>query len=425
MKKSKLYRLGTETCIDIFRGTEKRSFADCSIIDQVLILDIIQKKKNNQFDKIKNEKKKIFNHNRSTLNQLITLKTKKTNYYEFLIQKLIRTFKFFLGFLSNFFTNFLHNSNFFFSNSNSSRVEFSRVNFSLNNKKKTNHVELLKNLRIVDYKRGVKVSGNRAYYLIGPGVSLNLALIQYGLDFMLKRNFISIQTPFYMNEKILKCCVQLQDFIEQLYSMGKNDKKFLIATSEQTICAFHFKEKIHAEYLPLKYVGISTCFRKESGSHGKDTNGIFRVHQFEKIEQFIICNSDKYESWKFFEILISNSKEFYKSLQIPFICINIPTIDLNKTASRKTDLLGWFPSGSNYKELVSCSNCLEYQSENLYIETYKNGILPQKSYLHMLNSTLCATTRTICCIAENYSENNGLTIPNALRDYLGFSFIYF
>uniref|UniRef100_A0A6T7N9U3 serine--tRNA ligase n=1 Tax=Hanusia phi TaxID=3032 RepID=A0A6T7N9U3_9CRYP len=297
------------------------------------------------------------------------------------------------------------------------------MNFLVKNNQNLNHVELLKNLKMVDYKRGIKVSGNRGYYLIGPGVLLNLGLIQYGLDFMLKKNFICLQTPFYMNEKILKCCVQLKDFIEQLYSMGKNDNKFLIATSEQTICAFHQKEKIHYENLPMKYVGVSTCFRKESGSHGKDTNGIFRVHQFEKIEQFIISNYKNYDSWKFYEILLNNSKEFYNSLEIPYLCLNIPPFDLNKTASRKTDILGWFPSSSKYQELVSCSNCLEYQSENLNIETYKNDNSFKKVYLHLLNSTLCATTRTICCIAENYSDFHGLIVPAVLRDYVGFSFI--
>jgi seryl-tRNA synthetase len=300
-------------------------------------------------------------------------------------------------------------------------------NFFNNKKgcKKLNHVELLKLIGAVDYERGVRTCGNRGYFLKGIGILLNNALIQYGLDFLVKRDFIAIQTPFFMNKHLLLKCSQLEDFKEQLYSLNEEENKFLIATSEQPISVFHQDEKIENRKFPLKYVGFSSCFRKESGSHGKDTSGLFRVHQFEKIEQFILCNSDFLESWLLFDEMLSNVKFFYSSLNIPFKLLNIASKSLNNTASKKVDLLGFFPSSNTFRELVSCSNCTDFQSKkiNIKIKTQKKNA--ENNYPHMLNSTLCATGRVICCILENFQTDLGIIIPPILRTYTGISFIPF
>ena len=170
--------------------------------------------------------------------------------------------------------------------------------------------------------------------------------------------------------------------------------------------------------LPLKYTGFSTNFRKEAGAHGKDTWGIFRVHQFDKVEQFVICKPE--ESWDMHEYMIKNSREFYESLNLPYRVVNIVSGALNNAAAKKYDLEGWFPGYGTYRELVSCSNCTDYQSRAMEIRcgaTKKSN--EEKKYVHMLNSTLCALTRTLCCILENYQTPEGVKVPEALLPYMG------
>jgi seryl-tRNA synthetase len=195
---------------------------------------------------------------------------------------------------------------------------------------------------------------------------------------------------------------QLEQFDEELYKVvdGENDK-YLIATSEQPISAFHADEWLGPQDVPIKYAGYSTCYRREAGSHGRDAWGIFRVHQFEKIEQFLLTDPEK--SWEAFDEMIATSEAFYKSLGLPYRVVAIVSGALNNAAAKKFDLEAWFPFQGEYKELVSCSNCTDYQSRALEI---RYGVKKQtdikKTYVHALNSTLCATTRTICCILENY-----------------------
>lgn len=227
-----------------------------------------------------------------------------------------------------------------------------------------------------------------------------------------------------MKNSLLKKCTQLSDFSEQLYNVGNNSNKFLIATSEQPITAFHSDEQIPFSKLPLRYSGFSTCFRKEGGSHGKDTSGIFRVHQFEKVEQFIITNSEKH-SWKLFEEMLENSRNFYHSLNIPFNLITIPSGSINLSASKKIDILGFFPASKTFRELVSCSNCTTHQSKKLNVESKINSESTENIPVTMLNSTLCATTRLICCICENFQNKSGVKIPMALRSYIGISILPF
>jgi seryl-tRNA synthetase len=302
-----------------------------------------------------------------------------------------------------------------------------------------NHVDLVELLGIADIKKGANVAGGRGYYLKGDGVRLNQALINFGLDFLEKKNYTHLQTPFFMRKDIMGKCAQLAQFDEELYKVtGEGDDKYLIATAEQPLCAYHIDDWIQPAQLPLRYAGYSSCFRKEAGSHGRDTLGIFRVHQFEKIEQFCITRPplnedgdkgankgadkgvDKDDSWTIFEEMINNSEEFYQKLGLPYQVVAIVSGALNDAAAKKYDLEAWFPASSTFRELVSCSNCTDYQSRKLEIRYgQKKGNDLKKNYVHLLNSTLTATERTMCCILENYQKEDGVEIPEVLQNYMG------
>ncbi|KAJ2161665.1 Cytosolic seryl-tRNA synthetase [Coemansia sp. RSA 552] len=283
------------------------------------------------------------------------------------------------------------------------------------------HHEVLYLLGGFDPERGANVAGHRGYFLTGAGVDLNLALINYGLQFLGGKGYTKLQTPFFMRREVMAKTAQLSQYDEELYKVtGDGEDKYLIATSEQPISAFHMNEWFErpGEQLPLKYAGYSTCFRKEAGAHGKDTKGTFRVHQFEKIEQFVLTEPEK--SWAMFDDMIAASEEFFQSLGISYRVVSIVSSALNDAAAKKYDLEAWFPARGEYKELVSCSNCTDYQSRNLEIRcgTKKMGDR-EKKYVHCLNSTLCATERAMCCVLENFQTPDGLNIPPPLVPYMG------
>lgn len=285
------------------------------------------------------------------------------------------------------------------------------------------HYELIEKINGTNYEAGSRIAGNRGYFLQGPCVFLSQALQQLGLHMLDTEGFSAIQTPYFMNEDIMADVAQLSQFDEELYKVSgsgteENDKvKYLIATSEQPITALHAKETISESSLPIKYAGISTCFRKEAGRHGKDMSGIFRVHQFEKVEQFIICSSENDESWNYLEDLLNNSKSFLSVLELPYRVVNIASGELNLAAAKKYDIEGWFPGSKTYRELVSCSNCTDYHSRNLGIKHTSKSSRTGR-YVHMLNGTMCAVTRMICMILENYQTPAGIIVPDALRKYM-------
>ena len=282
--------------------------------------------------------------------------------------------------------------------------------------KPLSHVDLITIIDGADTKKGSEVAGSRFYYLKGDIVHLNLALLKFALDKLTSKNYIPIWTPFFTKHEIMKAAAELADFEDQLYKIEGEDL-FMIATSEQTLAAYHYDEIIDPDKLPLKYAGISSCFRREAGSHGKDTLGIFRVHRFEKVEQFIFCKPE--DSWKYHEELMANSEEIFKELKLPYRIVNIASGELNDNAAKKYDLEVWFPASETYRELVSCSNCLDYQARKLKIRMGKVGSNQVKEILHTLNSTAIATSRTICCILENYQqEDNSIAIPKVLQKYM-------
>ncbi|KAI8389397.1 seryl-tRNA synthetase [Blakeslea trispora] len=282
------------------------------------------------------------------------------------------------------------------------------------------HHEVLARLDGYDQDRGAKIAGHRGYFLTGVGVDLNLALISYGLNFLARYGYKKLQTPFFMNKEMMAKTAQLSQFDEELYKVsGDGEDKYLIATSEQPISAFHSGEWFEkpSEQLPIKYAGYSTCFRKEAGAHGKDTWGIFRVHQFEKIEQFVLTDPEK--SWEMFNEMIDHSEEFFKSLGLSYRVVAIVSGALNNAAAKKYDLEAWFPFQGEYKELVSCSNCTDYQSRNLEIRCgVKKMSDREKKYVHCLNSTLCATERALCGLLENWQREDGLEVPPPLVPYM-------
>merc|ERR1711936_1271032 len=239
-------------------------------------------------------------------------------------------------------------------------------------------------------------------------------LIQLALQTLYKEGYSPLYTPFFMRKDVMQEVAQLSQFDEELYKVvGKGseskedttvDEKYLIATSEQTIAAFHREEWIAKKDLPIKYAGLSTCFRQEVGSHGRDTRGIFRVHQFEKIEQFVIASPHDGESWKIMNEMINNAENFCKMLNIP--------------AAKKLDLEAWFPGSGSFRELVSCSNCLDYQARRLRVRYGQKMMNSATEYCHMLNATMCAVTRVICVLLEQNQTETGIKVPEALKLYM-------
>lgn len=287
------------------------------------------------------------------------------------------------------------------------------------NRANLHHHQLLEMIDGFESMRGVNIAGHRAYFLKGVGVLFNQALINYGLSFLRRRTYTPLQPPYFMKKEAMAKTAQLEQFDEELYKVqgeANSGEMYLIATSEQPISAMHRNEWLQPSELPKKYAGISTCFRKEAGAHGKDAWGIFRVHQFEKVEQFVLCDPE--ESWEILEQMVQTSEDFIRSLEIPYRVVSIASGALNNAAAKKNDIEAWFPTLGVYRELVSCSNCTDYQSRAMETRFGLKKANEAKKYVHMLNGTLCATERTICCILENYQTETGIIVPKVLRPYM-------
>jgi seryl-tRNA synthetase len=266
----------------------------------------------------------------------------------------------------------------------------------------------------VDTEKAAEVSGSRFYYLKDDLVVLNIALLQYGIHFLRNAGYTVVWTPFMIKREVMEAASELADLDDQLYKI-ENEDLFLIATSEQTLAALHRNELIDEDDLPIKYAGISSCFRREAGSHGKDTKGIFRVHQFEKVEQYVYTRPE--ESWRMHDEMIQIAEEIYKQLELPYRITNIASGEMNDNAAKKFDLEVYFPAQKAYREVVSCSNCTDYQARKLNIRFGKAGS-PVKQVVHTLNSTLIATERTISALLENHQREDGsIVIPKMLHPY--------
>ena len=284
------------------------------------------------------------------------------------------------------------------------------------NFKPMDHIDIGEKNRLIDIESAAKVAGARFYYLENDLVRLNYALIQYGLDFIAKKNYRLYQPPYFLHKNIIAGAVALSDFEDTIYKIEEEDL-FLIPTAEHALLAIHNNGIIEQEQLPLRYGGVSPCFRKEAGAHGRDTKGIFRIHQFEKVEQFIFSAPE--DSWKLHEELLSNTEEFWQSLGIPYRVVNVCTGDLGTVAAKKYDIEAWLPGQGKYREVVSCSNCTSYQAVRSKVRYREKTSAPTK-YVHTLNSTLVATERAIVAILENNQRADGtIEIPGVLRHYMG------
>lgn len=279
------------------------------------------------------------------------------------------------------------------------------------------HIDLGLGLDIMDVERAGKVAGARFFYLKREGVLLDLALINFALNEMVKKGYVPIEPPFLMRRRPYEGVVALTDFEDMLYKIEGEDL-YLIATSEHPMAAMYMNEVLNAEQLPIKFVGISTNFRKEAGAHGRDTRGIFRTHQFNKVEQFIFCKPE--DSWKIHEELIRNAESLIQKLGLPYRVVNVCTGDIGTVAAKKYDLEVWMPAQNTYREAISCSNCTDYQARRLNIRYREKEGAPPKGFVHTLNSTAIATGRTMVAILENYQQKDGsVIIPEALRPYMG------
>jgi len=279
------------------------------------------------------------------------------------------------------------------------------------------HIDLGLSLGIMDIERAGKVSGARFYYLKKGAVLLDRALMSFALEEMMKKGYTPVEPPFLMRRKPYEGVTDLGDFGEMLYKVEEEDL-YLIATSEHPIAAMFMDEVLNANELPQKFVGVSACFRREAGAHGKDTRGIFRTHQFNKVEQFVFCRPE--DSWKIHEEMIANAEDLFQKLRLPFRIVNVCTGDIGTVAAKKYDLEVWMPAQNMYREVVSCSNCTDYQARRLNIRyREKEGEAP-KGFAHTLNSTAIAGGRTIVAILENFQQKDGsVIVPKVLRPYMG------
>ena len=278
------------------------------------------------------------------------------------------------------------------------------------------HNELIEMNKWVDLKRAAKITGSRFYFLKGDLARLEFALQQYAVNFLRERAYTFVQPPVMMNREAYEGVTDLGDFETVMYGI-EPDKYYMIATSEHPLTAMYMDETVPEEQMPLRMVGVSQCFRREVGSHGQSDLGIWRVHQFTKIEQIIIAKPE--DSWALHEELLHNCVDLWNSLGIHYEVVNICTGDMGTVASKKYDLEAWIPGADQYKEIVSCSNCTDYQANRLSIRYGQPGH-PNQPIVHTLNSTAVATSRALVAIMEQYQLDDGrVAVPDVLQPYMG------
>jgi len=286
-------------------------------------------------------------------------------------------------------------------------------NFNAEGIKIKDHVELGEELKLIDLERGAKVSGSRFYYLVGDGALLELALVNFAIDIAQNHGFTPVIPPALVKPAAMEGTGFLGQAAENVYRIEQDDM-YLVGTSEVPLAAMHMDEILSNKELPIKYAGYSPCYRREAGSHGKDTRGIFRVHWFDKVEMFIFTNIE--DADKIHTELLEIEKEILTKLELPFRVIDVATGDLGSSATRKFDCEAWIPSSNEYRELTSTSNCTEFQARRLKIRT---RVGDKTNYVATLNGTLLAVTRTIVALLENHQQKDGgINIPKALRPYL-------
>lgn len=278
------------------------------------------------------------------------------------------------------------------------------------------HVDIATALDLVDIERAAKVSGARFYFLKNALVRMNVALVHFALDYLTEKRYAPVQPPYMIRKEPMEGAVILGDFEDVIYKVEGEDL-YMIGTSEHAIAGMHMDEILEGKQLPIRYAGVSPCFRKEAGAHGKDMKGIFRVHQFDKVEQFVYCRPE--DSWAEHERMLAVSQEFFDRLDIPYRVVLLSSGDTGKISAKTYDIEAWMPGQNAYREVVSCSNCLDYQARRLSIR-FRDRTNEETRLVHTLNSTLVAVQRTLVAIMENYqTPSGGIEVPEALQKYMG------
>lgn len=279
-----------------------------------------------------------------------------------------------------------------------------------------NHGQLAVEHGWADFERAARTSGAGFYFLKGSLVLLDMALQRYAIDLLAKKGYTPVIPPYMINRTSYEGVTDLGDFEKVMYKIDGDDA-YLIATSEHPIGAMYQGEIFEEDHLPLRLAGISPCFRREIGAHGLDTKGLFRVHQFTKVEQFVFCRPE--DSWQIHEELLKNAEEVFQGLSLPYHVVNICTGDIGTVAAKKYDIEVWMPRENAYREVVSCSNCTAYQAVRLNIKVRDKNDFESKQYVHTLNSTAIATSRVLRAILENCQQEDGsVKVPEILRPYL-------
>lgn len=277
------------------------------------------------------------------------------------------------------------------------------------------HLEIAKDLGLLDIERASRISGPRFYYLKGAAVLLEFALVRFALDLLSEKGFIPVVPPVLVKQRIMQGGGYLPGGEDEIYKTVKDDL-YLVGTSEQSILGMYTDELLDKSTLPLRYAGFSSCFRREAGSYGKDVRGIFRVHQFDKVEMFSFVAPE--DSWPEHEFLLKNEEEIMQALKIPYRVVVMCTGDLGAPAAKKYDIEAWMPGENRYRETHSTSNCTDFQARRLNIRFRRDS---GTGFVHTLNGTAVAVGRTLIAIWENYQQKDGsVLIPEALRPYLKF-----
>ncbi len=285
----------------------------------------------------------------------------------------------------------------------------------IKSKIKNDHVNLANSLGLIDLERAAKISGARFYFLKNELVLMNQALTNYALDFLFEMGYQLIQPPYMLKKDAIRGSIIMDDFEDVIYKI-ENEDLYMIGTSEHAMASMHMDEILDSKDLPLRYGSISPCFRKEAGAHGKDMKGIFRVHQFEKVEQFVVTDSSNSSTEH--ERMLGVTERFYQNLELPFRTVLLSSADTGKVSSKTYDIEAWMPGQEKYRELASCSNCIDFQARRLKIR-HRGKVNEETQLVHTLNSTLVATERTMVAILENYQTNNhSVIVPTVLRKYM-------
>ncbi len=402
---------------DVVRASQRGRGEDESIVDKVLTLDKIYRGAINEFETLRAEQNTLSktvgaanNKDRAVLLESakdLAIRVKHAFVKRAELEEEMKT-------LTLLFSNILDPEAPIGSEADFKIIEHVGVPREFKEFEAKDHLELGKLLGAIDTERGAKVSGSRSYYLTGSGALLEFALVNYAISCAVKAGFTPVIPPVLVNSAAMEGTGFLGQAAENVYQLER-DEMYLVGTSEVPLAAFHMDEILPVEKLPMRYAGFSTCFRREAGTYGKDTRGIIRVHQFDKVEMFSFCHPDQAKEEH--KRLLQWEKDFMNAMEIPYRVIDVASGDLGASANRKFDIEAWIPTQNAYREVTSTSNCTEFQARRLNIR-FKDA--DGTKVVATLNGTLVAIPRMIVAILENHQNSDGtVNIPKALQPFLG------